>query len=193
MCATNCYAFAGKDECLYLGCHDETCEHTLHMFRLYGERLECAFARYPGLEKGQRCSIGTFVLSPHSGDWHISAKKYRKWADTWFKPQTPPEWVRKMKAWHRIIMKHQYGEIHYTYDQIPEIHKDGKEAGIDALHMFGWWEGGMDNGNPDYEFDDRLGGKQALEKGIEEFQSDGSVILYANGRLIDLDTDYYQG
>ncbi len=191
-CATNCYVFAGPDEGLYCGCHDETFAHTLHMFRLYGDDLECGFARYPSLATGAALTVDTFVLSPYSGDWHAAARKYRAWADAWFTPPSPPKWVRTMKAWHRIIMKHQYGEVHYRYDQIPEIHDDGLRAGIDALHMFGWWKGGMDNDNPQYTIDETLGGREVLARGIEAFQQDGSVILYANGRLVDVDSDFYR-
>lgn len=190
--STNCYVFPQENQCLYCGCHDETFEHTCHTYRLYGEKLECGFARYPSLMVGQSCRIGEFVISPHAGDWHVSADKYRAWAEHWFKPPTPPQWVRTMKGWQRIILKHQYGEVHYDYSQLPEIHDDGLNAGIDALHLFGWWQGGMDNSNPDYVIDPAMGGEQTFRKNIAAFQENGSVILYSNGRLIDVSTDYYK-
>ncbi len=189
---TNCYLFPAQDEGLYCACYDEDFGQTLHMFRLYGEKLECGFARYPSLEKGEKCQLPEFVVSAYSGNWHVPAKKYRKWADRWFSHQTPPEWVQKMKGWQRIILKHQYGEVHYNYHELSTIDQDGSAAGINDLHLFGWWKGGMDNSNPDYQIDDALGGKDVLKQQIAKFQEKGAVILYSNGRLIDLATDYYK-
>ncbi len=189
---TNCFVFPAEQEGLYCACYDETFGETLHMFRLYGAALECGFARYPCLARGQNCRLEEYVLSPYIGSWHTAAQKYRTWADKWFKHQTPPEWVKAMKGWQRIILKHQYGEIHYDYEDIAKIHEDGLEAGIDGLHLFGWWKGGMDNSNPDYIADNSLGGHEKLKEQIQKFQKNGSVILYCNGRLIDLDTDYYK-
>lgn len=96
--ATNCYVFTGRAGSLYCACYDEP-EHTNHMFRLYGSRLECGFIRYPSLSPGERCAIGEFAISPHVGDWHVAARKYRTWADSWFRHQEPPLWVRRMKGW----------------------------------------------------------------------------------------------
>ena len=189
---TNSFVFPAADEGLYCACYDETFGQTQHIFRLYGEALECGFARYPSLDKGQSCQLPEFVLSAYKGSWHVAARKYRRWADHWFKHQTPPEWVRRMKGWQRIILKHQYGEVHYDYKGLSQIHSDGLQAGIDALHLFGWWKGGMDNSNPDYIADDALGGREVLKSEITKFQKNGTVILYCNGRLIDLATDYYR-
>tara|TARA_Y100001933_G_scaffold262036_1_gene318180 strand:- start:13077 stop:15125 length:2049 start_codon:yes stop_codon:yes gene_type:complete len=190
--ATNCYVFPGDGQSLYCACHDDNFEHTRHLFRLYGEKLECGFARYPSLEPGESCTVGTFVLSPHAGGWHVSADKYRRWADSWFNPPTPPQWVKRMKGWQRMILKHQYGEVHYDYSQLSEIHADGLKAGINSVNLFGWWAGGMDNSNPDYVIDEAMGGEEVLRDRIAAFEENGSVILYFNGRLIDVNTDYYK-
>ncbi|MFZ2654592.1 MAG: DUF6259 domain-containing protein [Victivallales bacterium] len=191
--ATNCFLLAGKDEGLYFGCHDKSFEYTSHSLRLYGNDIEAGFIRYPTIKEGGSFSIDTFVLFPYFGSWHVGADKYRRWADSWFKPVTPPEWIRKMNGWQRIIMRHQYGEKYYDYDQLPEIRSDGASAGIDALFMFGWWKGGMDNSNPNYIVDEKLGGERVLIENISRFQRDGgSVILYSNGKLIDVTTDFYK-
>lgn len=188
---TNCYVFPAVEEGLYCACYDETFAQTLHMFRLYGEALECGFARYPSLETGQSCQLPDFVISAYEGTWHTAAAKYRRWADSWFHHQTPPAWVRRMKGWQRMILKHQYGEVHYDYAGLSQIHDEGLQAGIDVVHLFGWWTGGMDNSNPDYVVDDALGGKEVFKREIAKFQENGVVILYCNGRLIDLATEYY--
>ena len=59
--------------------------------------------------------------------------------------------------------------------------------------LFAWWKEGMDNGYPNYEPDPALGGTEKLKKAITEINSlGGIVILYANGHLIDVSTDFYK-
>ena len=191
--STNCYAFCDEAEGLYVGCHQNSDEFTEHQVRLYGDALECGMVRYPHLERGQRAGLCDFVLAPYAGTWHEAARRYRSWADSWFRPPDPPDWVRRLKGFQRIILKHQYGEIHYRYDDLPRIHADGVAAGLDAYLMFGWQKGGMDNNYPEYVPDPDLGGEQALKQGIAAFNdAGGKVFLYSNARLIDAASDYYR-
>jgi len=191
--ATNCFSFAGPDQGLYLGCHDPSFEHTGHQIRSYGGEMEAGFVRYPHLRCGESAALDAFVIMPYLGAWHRAADRYRAWAESWYKAAVPPGWVRQMKGWQRIILKHQYGDIHYRYDDLPAILADGLSGGIDALHLFGWWAGGMDNRNPEYVPDEDLGGEEALRRGIADFRAGGgNVILYASGRLIDVTTGFYR-
>lgn len=192
--ATNCFVLADDAEGLYFGCHCHDGHRMLHQFRLYPDAgMEAGMVRFPGVACGEAANVGPFVLSPYCGTWHVAARKYRKWADEWFRPVTPPLWVRRTNGWQRIILQHQYGEIHYDYARLPEIHADGDRSGIDTLFMFGWHRGGHDNNYPDYEPEPRLGSAEALQQGIEYFnRKGGHVILYANGRLMDRTSEYYQ-
>jgi hypothetical protein len=191
--ATNSFLFADETEGLYFGSHDLTFQQTMHLFELKNDvEVSAGFVKYPYLQKGQTTHIDGYVTSPYSGTWHTGAKKYRAWADNWFKVVDKPETIRTMKGWQRIILKHQYGEIHYHYDQLKQIHEEGAAAGIDNLLLFGWTKYGHDNGYPDYSFDESQGGEEALKKHIREFQdAGGKVILYFNGHLIDKTSAYY--
>lgn len=195
--ATNCYLLADDEEGLYLGSHDPTFQNTLHNLRLYNENygggLEAGMVKYPCLREGESTRIEGYVLAPYSGTWHRASEKYRAWADTWFKPAVPPPWMQSLKAWHRLIMKHQYGEDYFRYDDLPQILEDGIDVGIDTLFMFAWHEGGHDNRYPEYVADSAQGGFPNLKKNIEAFQANGGkVLLYSNGRLIDTKTDFYK-
>ena len=200
--AMNYYVLDDKDCALYFASHDTEFEKTLHLVRTkkiggkgefsYGG-IDFAMAKYPFLKSGESKKYDDFVISAHSGDWHVSAKKYRKWADTWFKHTSIGDIYEKSNGWQRIILRHQYGAVLYRYDQLPEIRKAGKEAGLDTLLMFGWWKEGMDAGYPHYTADDTQGGDEALKKWIKEFQKDGGKVnLYFNGQLIDMSTKYYK-
>ncbi|MBQ6534658.1 MAG: hypothetical protein IJI37_05755, partial [Opitutales bacterium] len=198
----NYYVVGDKDCSLYFASHDPEFEKTLHLVRTcqtggegefkYGG-IDFTMAKYPFLNPGQSKKFPDFVVSPHSGDWHVSARKYRKWADTWYKHVPIPESYKKCNGWQRIIMRHQYGKVLHRYDQLPEIRKAGKEAGLDTILMFGWWKEGMDAGYPEYTPDDTQGGDEALKKWIKEFQKDGGKVnLYFNGQLIDMSTKFYR-
>ena len=191
--ATNCYLFANDKEGLYVGCHDDSFSNTLHSIRLYGEGIEAGLAKYPSLKQGGTWRQDGYVTSPYTGDWHVAARKYRAWADTWFRQREQPEWVKLMTGWQRVILKHQYGEVHYRYDQLPQIYRDGAKAGIETFNMFGWWLGGHDNNYPNYVPDPDLGSEEELRQGVRDFVAlGGKVIFYSSGRLIDKATEFYE-
>ena len=199
----NYYVLDDKTCSLYFANHDAEFEKTLHLVRARknggkGDFSYCgidfAMAKYPFLKSGESKKFADFVISAHAGDWHVSAKKYRKWAEnSWYKHVPIPNDFKKSNGWQRIILRHQYGSVLYRYDQLPEIRKAGKEAGLDSLLLFGWWKEGMDAGYPDYSPDDTQGGDEALKKWIKEFQKDGGKVnLYFNGQLIDMSTKFYR-
>ena len=191
--ATNCFVFDAKDEGLYFGSHDPSLQSTLHLLRLDGEQLQAGFAKYPFLSTGQKFSSDEFVLSPYSGTWHVASQKYRTWANTWFHPPRPPDWVRQMTGWQRIILKHQYGELLHPYNTIAQMAADGRSAGVDSLLLFGWWNAGMDAGYPDYAFDEAQGGRQVFAEQIRAAQAAGTrVQIYFSGRLIDRESEFYR-
>lgn len=192
--AMNNFMFASEVEGLYFGLHSNNIEFTDHNFRLYGELLDVSMVRFPNCNTGEEWQQNGYVISPYSGSWHIAANKYRSWTEkTWFKPHDIPNWIRTMTGWQRIIMKHQYGEIHYKFDELPQLRAHGQQANIDTLFMFGWQQGGHDNNYPEYTPDPELGSDDDMRIGIEDFnRNDGAVILYANGQLIDKESDYYK-
>ena len=198
----NYFVLDDGDCALYFANHDPNFEKTLHLFRTrkiggrgdfeYGG-IDAAMAKYPFLKAGESKKFADFVVAPHSGDWHVSAKKYRKWADTWYKHIPIAETFRKSNGWQRIIMRHQYGKVLFRYDQLPEIRKAGKKAGIDTILMFGWWKEGMDAGYPEYTPDDTQGGDEALKKWIKEFQKDDGVFFDQLGFKSELCYDESHG
>ena len=197
--ACNCFVLAGSNWGLYFGSHDPTFRNTIHLWRLEGDDwtdFEAGFVKHLFLNPGDSLTIEGFVLSPYTGSWHAAADHYGNWARTWYKPLPKPDWIDggKFRGWHRIIHKHQNGEVLFPYDTMPRIHADGKAAGIDGLFMFGWWPGGMDRMYPDYVPDPELGGEQTLRDNIRRFQDElgGHTILYASGRLVDRQSNFYK-
>ena len=198
----NCFAFLTGREGLYFGSHDPSFQDTVHVLRCWPDkdgqftRLEAGLAKYPNVMTGATWQNDCNLVRPYSGDWRETAKTYRAWANTWWKKRTPPDWVRRMTGWQRIIFRHQYGETMYTpTDLTGRILKAGADAGLDTVLCFGWWRRGMDNGYPDsyFETEPAWGGDAGWKKAIADYRAKGgNFLLYFNGKLIDTESDYFK-
>lgn len=190
----NCFALDWGDEGLYYGCHDSTFELTGQVFELERQKsVNMYVVRYPFLKVDGNWRECNIVTAPYSGSWTVCAEKYRKWADGWFTPPQIPDHVAHSSGWQRIILHHQYGEYLFPYEKLEQAYDDAAKAGIDTLFLFGWTAAGMDSGYPVYSADPKLGGVKTLKENIRKVQAKGGkVILYFNGQLIDVESDYYR-
>ena len=175
-------------------CHPERSEGSIGHVTSDFTRLEAGFYRYPNAMCGDTWTNDASVIVPYQGDWTATSRIYRRWADTWWHHAPVPGWVQDMTGWQRIIFKHQYGEYLRTYNDLPgRIAKAGESVGCDAVLAFGWWKEGMDNGYPNYTPDDAQGGDAAWKEAIKEYRDNGGrLLLYFNGRLIDVESDFYK-
>ena len=204
--ASNCFAFVGEEDGLYFGSHDTSLQQTWHGLRAYPDEgsighvtddfkhLEAGFYRYPNAMCGDRWNNDASVIVPYKGDWTATSRIYRAWADTWWHHAPVPKWVQDMTGWQRIIFKHQYGEYLRKYTDLPgRIAAAGESVGCNAVLAFGWWKEGMDNGYPNYTVDDTQGGDEAWKKAIKDYKAkDNRLLLYYNGRLIDVESNFYK-
>ncbi len=183
----------------YIGKQDER-THACCLLNAIGPRhldeprLISSICQYPAVTTGETLTPPPVIVSMYEGDWKEGADFYGKFArEHYFKPVEPRKWVKTMTGWQRIILRHQYGEVFFKFEDLPRLYLDGKKYGLDTLLIFGWWKGRFDNGYPHYEVDDELGGAEGLKAAIKEVQRlGGRVILYNNGILIDKNTDFYR-
>ena len=192
--AMNCFELNSGSEGIYFGNHDDSFQSTCHLIEEEKPgKLNLGMVKLPFLGAGNQATYSSFVISAHTGSWHKGVEKYRTWAEKWFKFHETPESVRNMNGWQRIIMRSQFGENVYPFSAMEKICDEGLTAGIDTLLMFGWHAGGHDNDYPNYVISSSLGGKEELKKGIEACHAkNGKVIMYANGQLIDHNSDFYR-
>ena len=200
--SSNCLALVGDEQGLYLGSHDPTFQDTWHGLRVYPDKngdfneLEVGLYKYPHCLAGESWTCDANVISPYSGDWHQVSHLYRRWVDTWWRRREPPLWVQNMKGWQRIIFRHQYGETLFRYEDLNRrIKAAGESVGINAVLAFAWWQSGHDNGYPDSCFvtDPQQGGDAPWKKAIADYRRDGGrLLLYFNGKLIDVESDFYR-
>ena len=197
----NCYILAGEKQGLYVGSHDPLIQDTWHGLRLYADKsgkfteLEFGLFKYPQCFKGEKWQNDSYILSPYSGTWHVAADKYGKWVrSSWWDHHEAPQWIREMKSWQRVIFKHQYGNYLFKYsDLYGRMQRVGESVLADAVFAFGWWNEGMDRGNPAYSPDESQGGDEGWRKAIAKFKKSGQkLIMYYNGQLIDTESEFYK-
>lgn len=162
--------------------------------RLHGD-IQLGFAKYPFLQPGGEWHAGPFVIYPHHGDWHEGSRAYRSFAETRDTDSGCPAWVRDAAGLRVVLMKHQSGQIHRRYEDLPDIHRADLASGIRVpMLVFSWFRSGHDNGYPlCYEADPAMGGEAALRKALADIRvAGGHVILYTQGQLIDMAAEYWR-
>ncbi|MBQ3928440.1 MAG: hypothetical protein II710_07355 [Clostridia bacterium] len=183
---------------LYLGQQDtryETLLLTAGVSPRGGEpQLILTMSQMPYAQTGEKLETMRSFVTLNEGDWRTGSDVYGNYARShWYKPPVLPEWVKVMTGWQRIICRHQFGDIQFTYADLPRAYREGQKAGLNLLMVFGWWKGRFDNGYPVYEPDEELGGAEGLRAAIDEIHAmGGRVALYTNGQLIDVSTDFYR-
>jgi len=181
----------------YLGYHDQEMPSTALLMRsrsVEGD-MQLGFARYPFVKPGQKWSSGKYVIRCHEGGWRAGARRYAEFAKTKIKSEADtPDWLKKAPGFHLISCIGQDRRINNDYDHIYETFKADREEGLDLpILVFGWVRRGFDNGYPELDPDERLGGAAKLREVIGKVQAEGGkVLLYSQGRLIDLCTDFYK-
>ncbi|WP_321473894.1 DUF6259 domain-containing protein [uncultured Paludibaculum sp.] len=157
-----------------------------------GGSMTYSFVKYAFVRPGETWQSGQYVTAPHPGTWHASAGKYRQWANTWFRHDAPPDWVAHFKGMLLVILRQQYGDVMWHYDDIPFLYEEAQKNGMDMVSLFGWTEGGHDNQYPIYKADPEMGGEAALRRGLAEVTTRGGhTLLYLQGHLMDPVTDWY--
>ena len=180
----------------YLGCHDmETPSAAILMRAREKENdMQLGFARYPFVRPGQAWSSGKVVIRCHEGGWRAGARRYAEFAKTKLRNPEAPEWLRNSPGFQIVFCIGQNRRVHNTYDYIYEAFRANGERGLNLpLLVFGWVKRGFDNGYPELEPDERIGGAEKLRGVIAKVRAEGGkVILYTQGRLIDFCTDFYK-
>ena len=195
MATTNSFIIDGTDNGLYFGSHDKSFQITLHTAQanVADKTVEMMMVKLPFLTEGKTFECGNFILAPYTGSWHKGADIYREFL---LKNIELPQGHDKTKfftGWERIIMRTQYGENLFTYDDLPKIAEELKECGIDAIFIFGWHAGGHDNDYPNYCVSESLGGYDKFKNAISKIKELGiQVNLYSNGQLIDRTSEFYR-
>lgn len=185
----------GKDECVYIGCHDESCSYkTMETWcDPAAKEALIKFVHKMTCFPGEVAEIPPVIIYKYEGDWYEGADIYREWFLENHKVTESPEWMRNNTGWLLAILKQQNDEVIVPYDEIGELLADAAdERGLDVIGLFGRGIGGHDRYYPDYSPDPKLGGEKALKEGIAKAKAKGKrVVMYTNGQLLDQDCPWF--
>ncbi|MFZ5924328.1 MAG: DUF6259 domain-containing protein [Bacillota bacterium] len=106
------------------------------------EHLSLAMVRYPYSTKGESWTSPEYGVSPHKGDWHRGADKYRNWLEEWLPKRRKAEWARNVNGFYHLILRHQDGTTINKIEEIDDILAEAQAHGIDLLFVCGWYRGG---------------------------------------------------
>lgn len=126
------------------------------------------------------------VVQRHDGDWRQGASLYRQWAESWFRHDPVPEFLRRSGGHNMISFPAGGGRLKYS--QFAERSAEARKLDLDGIHVADWMQPGFDTHYPAYQPDPTLGGRRGLKRAIDDMAAAGSwTCLYLNGRLLDPD------
>lgn len=188
-------AFAGAQGGFYLGCHDAA--RGAKTFRVRynpdDEQFGLAIEHRFFCAASKTWALPPTVFLPYEGTWHVAARYYRDWVDSAMPLREPPAWARNASGWLLCILKQQNGEVLWDYPSLEQLCDVADQRGLDIVGLFGWAHGGHDHLYPDYHPDPKMGGEDALRHALKEMRRRGKrSILYANGQLMERDTEFWK-
>ena len=152
------------------------------------------WAHFPFLEDGHWESPPV-VVHFHAGTWVEAARHYRAWFDEHVGTVTARrDGLAAHDAWQNTYLETPGGRIRYRFEDLPKVAADARAAGIHAIMVGGYHEGGLDTSYPRFSTpSSRLGTAEDLRDGIERCQAGGvDVILFANANQVSLDAPDYE-
>jgi len=171
---------------------DET--ETFHAKVTGKYELSLSIKHYPFINNSKwsspQCSIATL-----GGGWHAAAKLYAFHMNDRFRSPDSPDWMRKSyHGWVEFMMKRENEPLAFTFAELPGIYRDVFEkTGINHLFIAGWHDDGHDTKFPRYVAHEPAGSPQDLKNGADMIKDmGGRISLYTNGRLVDIEEEYYK-
>jgi hypothetical protein len=96
-------------------------------------------------------------------------------------------------GWVQTFMRREGQPPAFTFKDLPEVGRQARASGLNALHIAGWTYDGFDTYYPDFEHDPLLGTGEELRTALQQIRAEGGrPILYTNGRLVDPRSAFYR-
>jgi hypothetical protein len=197
---------------LYLGYHDETFRYsTWHTYLMpdcsgkmdawldekdsAGLPVGIIFShiRYPFIHSGEIFDSGEFIIRVHKGDWHTGSSFYRQWFMQHFPFDKSRSWLRQESAWFTSIIYQPEDKIIADFNTYDQWCREASKYDINCFELIGWHRGGLERNYPDYQPEEKLGGRQGfcdLFKSIDE--RNGKCLAFVNYNILDQNTEWYK-
>ncbi|SDQ52580.1 DUF6259 domain-containing protein [Microbacterium sp. cf332] len=131
---------------------------------------------FPAPAEG-RIEVPTMALAPYAGEWTGSIEPYRR-------NQAPTRrsraaWLGEPRLWLQVQLMSTEGEPRYDFDDLVDIIEECASAGIGAIQIVGWNEGGQDGLVPWHRPAAKLGGAAGLRRALDRARElDVATVLY---------------
>jgi len=153
--------------------------------------VEVAKVAYPHTRRG-RFESGRFVVRVHKGDWHVTAKDYRRWFEREFPLPAEPSWLRRQDAWLSTIVFQPEDRVVATLDEHAEWAERAIADGVGTVELLGWDKGGIDRDYPEYVPEERLGGWDAYRRLATRVEAaGGNLLTFCNYQVMDACSELY--
>lgn len=152
--------------------------------------MKLMVGKLTAIDPGEEWQSAPAVYWPHQGDWHVAAKHYRAWADSWMKWPERPQWLRDYVGWHHIVGKTYLNEIYHTFDQYTEIMKEAQEkCGVDTLMIYGHTAIGCEGSDVDISPAEDLGGAEGFKRMCDALHARGMKVMIFTHRQSAINVD----
>ena len=156
--------------------------------------IRFATVHLPFIAPGQRKRLTPVAVELFEGDWHAGVDVYRRWREATLPAPTAPAWARDPHSWLQLHVNSPEDELRIPFRELPEVGRECAAAGVTAIQLVGWAEGGQDHGNPSHTPDARLGTFEELRDAIAQIQAMGvRVVLFCKFTWADRSTEGYAG
>lgn len=155
--------------------------------------LVFSHVRYPFISAGESFESGEFILRPHKGDWHEGALFYREWFMRHFPFDKSASWLRKKRSWFSSILYQPEDRIVADYEGYDTWCQEAKSSRIDTHELIGWDKGGLERDYPEYEPEDKLGGRDGFRRLLKNIESRGDkCLVFINYNILDQNTAWFR-
>lgn len=146
----------------------------------------------PFIAPGTTKTLTPVMIELFTGDWHAGADIYRRWRDTWMAVPAAPAWTSEPHSWLQLHINSPEDELRIPFRDLPDVGRECAAAGVRAIQLVGWNDGGQDRGNPSHQPDPRLGSFEELRDAITQIQALGvRVVLFCKFTWADRSADRY--
>lgn len=146
----------------------------------------------PFIPPGATRTLTPMAIELFQGDWHTGADIYRRWREEWMRLPATPAWADEPHSWLQLHINSPEDELRIPFRDLPEVGRECADAGVRAIQLVGWNEGGQDHGNPSHRPDPRLGTFEELRDAIAQIQALGvQVVLFCKFTWADRSTGRY--
>jgi hypothetical protein len=101
-----------------------------------GMSMSWSWVHYPFVKSNETWTSPRIGISVHPGQWHHTADRFRKWANSWWKPASTPPRLYDTLGMQTVQLRGLDGKPLHRYEDIPKMAQEGLNYGIEDLSVW---------------------------------------------------------